>query len=135
MVETYGFLGHIRLLTTTMGVSDDFLYSDKGREFEQWRLRVGEQSTSVENYKRMCEVLAQVDLSDVIGQIRAPTLLLMGEVGPLGRNPTVDSQTEFLLERIPQSQLRTIPESGGTAFMVLKPQESARVVLDFLAGH
>ena len=134
IVETYGFLGHVRLFSTTFGLSNDFLYSAKGREFESWRQRSGEESTSVENYRRMCEILPEVDLTDVIGRIRAPTLLLMGEVGPLGHNPTVDSQAGFLLEHIPDCRLKTIPNSGGTMFMALKPEESARVALDFLAG-
>ena len=134
VVETYGFSGHVRLMTTTLGLSDNFLYSTRGREFEQWRLKAGEASTSVDNYRKMCEILGEVDLSDVVGGIRAPSLLLMGEVGPLGKNPTVDSQAQFLLERIPDCRLETIPNAGGTLFMVLKPEDSSKVVLDFLAS-
>jgi len=134
LVDTYGFVGHVRAISTTLGLTDDFLYSDKGREFERWRVWAGEQTTSVENYRKMCEGLVQVDLTDSIGKIQAPTLLLMGEVGPLGHNPSMDSQVEFLSRTIPGCQLQTIPDSGGTLFMVLKPEESAKAALDFLAS-
>jgi pimeloyl-ACP methyl ester carboxylesterase len=70
----------------------------------------------------------RTDLTDRLGLIRAPTLLLFSDVDPIAP-PSV---ARFLAERIPDSRVATV--AGGThAFASERPDEVASILRDHLA--
>jgi 3-oxoadipate enol-lactonase len=67
------------------------------------------------------------DVSDRLGEIRAPTLIVVGEEDIL----TPVKHARFMHERIPNSQLYIIPEAGH-ASPIERPELFNRVVREFL---
>ena len=70
------------------------------------------------------------DTTSVLGSIKAPTLVLMGDQEWL--NPRSDA--DVLLQGIPGSTLRVL-EGGGHGFIWEIPDAFNRAVLEFLDAH
>ena len=77
---------------------------------------------------RQQEALSAWSSYDRLGEIRCPTLVLCGEDD--GMVPPENSRQ--IAERIPNARLQLIPQCGHLP-MLEKPEEVARLVLDFLA--
>ncbi len=69
------------------------------------------------------------DVSDRLGEIRAPVLIIVGEEDIL----TPVKHARFMHERIPNSQLYIIPEAGHAA-PIEQPEPFNRAVREFLEG-
>jgi 3-oxoadipate enol-lactonase len=91
-------------------------------------------SATVECYKfaqhaalAYCRAVSVIDIRDRLGEIRVPTLLIVGSED--GRTPVDES--EYMNRRIPDSWLRIVKGAGHVA-NVEKPHEFNRAVLGFL---
>ena len=64
-----------------------------------------------------------------LGDVQAPTLVLIGEADTVGSNHI--AQAKVLLERIPGSE-RTVLKGQSHGFFWQAPQETNRVILDWV---
>lgn len=80
-----------------------------------------------EGYARACELLAEVDLLDLLPQITCPTLVVCGEQD----GSAFVQAAPRLAQTIPGASLRWLP--GGHAAVVEHPREFAALVNDVLA--
>ena len=72
-------------------------------------------------------VMPDIDISDQLCRIQAPTLALTGD-----RDPTVPpSQTHLIAQKVPKAELAVIPGSGHFLFME-NPQEYRRILSNWL---
>ncbi|NHO33404.1 bifunctional 3-oxoadipate enol-lactonase/4-carboxymuconolactone decarboxylase PcaDC [Acetobacter fallax] len=86
--------------------------------------------TDPEGYAAACEALAQCDLSKDIGNIRQPTLVLVGEDDP----STPVSVARDLAGTIPSARMTVIPQASHIP-TVEQPEAIAEALLTFLAGE
>jgi len=93
--------------------------------------RIGEGflATDPQGYIACCQAIGKLDFSGDLHRIKAPTLVIAGEkdVG------TPVSMSEAIAKAIPNAKLAVIPGAAHLS-AVEKPEEFARLVLDFLAG-
>jgi pimeloyl-ACP methyl ester carboxylesterase len=75
-------------------------------------------------------VVGGFDARERVGQIRAPTLVMMGDQDPL----VPPQNSRFLAEHIPGAELVVFP-GGRHSFNVEFEEESNNVVLDFIQRH
>jgi pimeloyl-ACP methyl ester carboxylesterase len=71
------------------------------------------------------------DISNVVGDISVPTLVLHGENDPLRTQATLMAK---IVDRIPNADLRVIA-GASHCIQMDKPQETARVLENWLAGN
>ena len=86
--------------------------------------------TPVEGYLGCCDAIAALDFSGRLGQIPHPTLVIAGEAD--AGTPVAMSQA--IVDRMPNAKLAVIPGAAHLS-AVEKPEEFARLVLDFLAAR
>jgi len=77
---------------------------------------------------RLLDAFLQLDITDQLNQIRAPTLVIGGENDIL---KPVNPYSKLIHEKTPNSDLFVVPDSGH-AVTFEKPEDFNRVVLDFL---
>ncbi|MEN3794683.1 3-oxoadipate enol-lactonase [Fulvimarina sp. MAC3] len=100
-------------------------YSDREpQRFTAWRRMLT--STTSEGYRAACEALRDADYTNVISQISAPTLAIVGD----GDAPTPLALVKTTAERIPGATFRTI-EGTGHLPCLERPVEVASAI----AGH
>ena len=68
----------------------DVLYSEEGIKYEQWAKKQYAANVNMSTLKSVLEAYANVDLTADIGNIRCPTLLLMGDDSALNENERMD---------------------------------------------
>ncbi len=74
---------------------------------------------------------------DDLERIKAPTLVLEGDHDWSGNvvDPEADESLNLMRQRIPQLEVAIIPDSHSAVVIIHKPEECARIVLDFLRRH
>jgi 3-oxoadipate enol-lactonase len=93
------------------------------------RCRAMVAATLPEGYARCCEVLADFDLSDGLGTIEAPTLVIAGDADPV---VSVD-EAAALARRIPRARLAVL--SAAHLASVERPDEFNRELLAHLGAE
>ena len=83
--------------------------------------------TPVEGYLGCCDAIAGLDYTAALGRIAAPTLVIAGEAD-VGTPPAM---SQAIAQAIPGARLAVIPGAAHLS-SVEKPQEFARLVVDFL---
>ncbi len=73
------------------------------------------------------QAVQQFDSYEELPKIKATTLILTGKEDAL----VVPENSKILAERIPRSRLEIVP-GGGHQFMIERPKEVNRIVLEFL---
>lgn len=103
-------------------------FLEEGRAFLEEMLRRSlENPTPIDTMNRQAAAIQRFDTYERLGQIRAPTLIVHGDQDVL-----VPTQNAYILhERIPGSRL-VIIEGAGHVYFWEKPEEAARVVVEFL---
>lgn len=88
------------------------------------------EATPVEGYAGWCGAIERLDVTDRLGGIRLPTLVVVGEEDPA--TPPVAARV--IHEHIPGSQLSILP---GVSHMLAieNPGQFLSVLTSFLAGH
>ena len=132
IVEFFGMRAMVRVLTGSLGMPLDELHSEKGREVEDWITTRNQSIISDESYVKTCRIFAHADLTSELPKITAPTLVLVGSSGPVG-SVSLSELIDSIQRTLPHCEVKTI-EGGGTAFLVQWPEESTKVVTDFLSG-
>ena len=70
-----------------------------------------------------------------LGQMKAPTLLLMGDAGVAG-NETNQRELARVSESISApGETHFIEGTGGTFYMIEEPDETARLLVDWMDKH
>ena len=85
-------------------------------------------STPAEGYAATCEALARWDFRNRVGEIRAPTLVVVGAADPVTAPPEI----EPLAEGIPDARLVVLPGAAHLA-NVERPDEFGAAVSEHLA--
>lgn len=85
-------------------------------------------STPAEGYAATCEALARWDFRNRVGEIRAPTLVVVGAADPVTAPPEI----EPLAEGIPDARLVVLPGAAHLA-NVERPDAFAAAVSEHLA--
>ncbi len=89
----------------------------------------------LENYLRHVVARQEHQTAERLGEIRQPALVLIGErdTAAMGTGRHTE-QSDFLMERLPNATRRAI---AGVAhgYFWQEPEQTARIVLDWTAGH
>ncbi len=96
--------------------------------------QVTERNASLHVFLDACEAMATADVVNDLAAIAAPTLVMVGAedvLTPLDCGPDgVGSRA--MAEMIPGARLEIL--DGGHGYLVEQPQESIRLITDFLLG-
>jgi 3-oxoadipate enol-lactonase len=84
-------------------------------------------AASIHGYSGSCEALATADLSDLAGQVRAPSLVVVGTAD----GATPPSEAEALHRLLSAAELVRLPGAGHLANLE-QPERFADIVLEFL---
>jgi len=79
-----------------------------------------------------CDAMITTDVTADLGRITAPTLVMVGAedvLTPVDQGPA-GSGARAMAERIPGARLEIL--QGGHGYLVEQPEESIRLVIDFL---
>ena len=123
----------IALELATQAASRAFLDSPRGPELIPVIQGVLERNCSVEIFCAACDAMIEMDLSDDLSRISAPTLVMDGDqdiLTPLDQGPQ-GVGNRAIAERIPNAELYVIEGVGHTNLMEA-PELSAEVVVGFL---
>jgi pimeloyl-ACP methyl ester carboxylesterase len=105
-----------------------FPHSDQGELRNEFTKQVGQ--ANQKGYRSTMRSYSQYDLSERLGEIKIPTLIITGE-NDLVVPPDVQAE---LANNIPNSQHVIIPNSGH-AISVERPNSYNRIILDFLNSN
>jgi pimeloyl-ACP methyl ester carboxylesterase len=67
-----------------------------------------------------------------LGDVQAPTLVLIGEADTVGSNHV--AQSKVLMERIPGAEMKIL-KGQSHGFFWQAPEETNRLILDWVKGH
>jgi 3-oxoadipate enol-lactonase len=84
-------------------------------------------ATPREGYAGCCEAIDGMDLRGALGAIRAPTLVLAGEVDPA----TPPAHGQAIAQSVPDAELTILPDAAHLA-PVEHPEDVTALILDFL---
>jgi 3-oxoadipate enol-lactonase len=124
---TEGGLGAIRDLVTTRYFSDAFRAAHAdivARVMDRFM------DTPAAGYAGCCEAIRDMSLQPRLGGVRAPTLVIAGDLD----QGTPPAMSQAIAERIPGARLETI-DSASHLSAVEKPAEFNSLVLDFLSAR
>lgn len=82
-----------------------------------------------------CQAMIDTDVRGELGDVKAPALVMVGSedvLTPLDAGPG-GAGARYVAENLPNAQL-VVFEGSGHAHYVEQPEESVRVILDFLSG-
>jgi pimeloyl-ACP methyl ester carboxylesterase len=98
---------------------------------EQWVASRFEQNLLPEAWKAMHKAI-DVDLAKDLPKIKVPQLIMVGEVGPLGKESDYASGSRDVDQFGPDVEVITIPGSNGTFHVLTRPFECSWEVITFL---
>ena len=85
--------------------------------------------TPAQGYLGCCEAIRELDYLDALARIRAPTLVIAGDLDP----GTPPAMSKAIADRVPGARLAVIPGASHLS-AVEKPAQFAALVCDFLAA-
>ncbi len=87
----------------------------------------------METLAKTIETFMHFQLGSELEKIKVPALLLLGESGMLGsKMPSVTELINEFQQHCPHSEIKTIPDAGGTYCMYEKPKETAAALKEFI---
>ncbi len=98
---------------------------------EQWVTNRFEENLTPDAWKSM-HVAIDVDLTEDLTKIKAPQLIMVGEVGPLGKDSDYASGSREMGRFGPLAEKVIIPDTNGTFHVLTRPFECSQKVLAFL---
>lgn len=132
IVRNFGVTGiGARMLAGIFGVSDPPWFLD-------WETLNVEQVSRLETVEATTGFgCLRADNRDDLARIRAPTLVLRGGRAWDGSqlDESADPSLRLMLERVPDIEVATVPDSHPAYVVMQRPEECARIVLAFLARH
>jgi pimeloyl-ACP methyl ester carboxylesterase len=134
LAKAHGMAGRpLALELATQALSRSFLDSDEGPKIIEVIQGVLERNCSVEIFCAACDAMIEMDLAHHLPQIKAPTLVMDGDLDfltPLDQGPQ-GMGNRAIAEAIPNAELYVIEGVGHTNLMEA-PQLSVEVVTGFL---
>lgn len=134
LAQTYGMGSReLALELATQALSRDFLDSRRGPEVVDTIQQVLDRNCSVSVFCAACDAIAELDLSDDLPRIKAPTLVMDGDLDvltPLEQGPD-GIGSRAIAEAVPGAELYVI-EGCGHANLLEAPELSTEVVVRFL---
>jgi pimeloyl-ACP methyl ester carboxylesterase len=103
-------------------------------ECEKWVADRFEENLLPEAWKAMHRAI-DVDLTEDLPKIKAPQLIMVGEVGPLGKESDYASGSREADRFGPNAEIVTIPDTNGTFHVLTRPFECSQKVLAFLKAQ
>jgi pimeloyl-ACP methyl ester carboxylesterase len=81
--------------------------------------------------------LTEADVRDELSRIRAPFLVVQGDIGWAGArvDPDDDPSLTLMREAMPQLEVAVIPDAHAGYVLAQQPRECAQRVLAFLRRH
>lgn len=134
--STFG-VGALSKLFYSVVLGGDAQYSPDAIRLERWMAGSFERNVNPATLRNVADAYANVDLSGDARRLRCPTLLLMGDEGPVGATKSLETTTfgslvgEFLRLK-PDAEVAAIHGAGSTYCMITKPRETCQIVIDFL---
>jgi 3-oxoadipate enol-lactonase len=132
IVENFGTTGMgARMLAGIFGVSDP-------PWFLEWEALNVEQVSRAETIEATTGYgCLKADVRDDLQKITAPTLVLRGDRGWDGSllDESADPSLQLMLERVPNLEVATVPDSHPAYVIVQKPKACAEIARSFLAKH
>lgn len=122
----------LALELATQGLSRRFL-DERGPEMIPMIQGVLERNCPVETFCAACDAMIEMDMSDDLEKITAPTLVMDGDLDfltPLDQGPQ-GAGSRLIAERIPNAELYVIDGCAHTNLMEM-PELSTSVVVEFL---
>jgi pimeloyl-ACP methyl ester carboxylesterase len=98
---------------------------------EQWVTSRFDEALLPDAWKAMHTAI-DVDLTDDLQKVQAPQLIMVGEVGPLGKDSDYASGSRDLDRFGPNAEIVTIPDTNGTFHVLTRPFECSQKALIFL---
>ena len=131
IVENFGTTGFgARMLTGIFDVPLPW--------FPAWEARNVEEVLHAETVERTVGYcLTEADVRDELSRIKAPVLVLQGDMGWVGERvePEGDPSLQLMRRHVPQLELAVIPDSHAGYVLAQRPAECADAVRTFLARH
>jgi len=122
-------------LCAVQACSYKHLDSPEGPETVEFIRSILEKNNDVEIFKRACQAMSEMDLTEDLGKITAPTLVYTGDVDimtPVDPGPS-GMGTRGIAAGIKDAKLVLMPGLSHTT-MVEAPEECAKLVTEFLKG-
>ena len=105
-----------------------------GDEILEATREVTARNASLHVFLDACEAMMTADVTHLLADIEAPTLVMCGEddvLTPLDMGPD-GAGARYMAEHIPNAELAMMP--GGHGYLVEDPEGSARTIVEFLLG-
>jgi pimeloyl-ACP methyl ester carboxylesterase len=97
---------------------------------ERWVANRFEENLLPQTWRAMHTAI-DVDLTEDLPKIKVPQLIMVGEVGPLGKDSDYASGSRDTDQFGPNVEIITIPDTNGTFHVLTRPFECSRAVLAF----
>lgn len=115
----------------------DEQYSESAGKMERWMAESYERNVNPATLKNVSDSYANVDLTGDVRRLKCPTLLLLGDEGPVRMTKTLESTTfdslvESFRELKSDCEIAAIHGAGSTYCMLTKPAETCKVVVRFI---
>jgi pimeloyl-ACP methyl ester carboxylesterase len=123
----------LAMLLALQGLTRDYLDAE-GHDVVDTIRRTVASACSPEVFAAACRAMQGIDYIDRLAEISAPTLVLTGaddEMTPVEYAPS-GGGSRRIAELIPRAELQLLSNAGHT-HLFQKPEESARIILDFLS--
>ncbi|HEY6330340.1 MAG TPA: alpha/beta hydrolase, partial [Blastocatellia bacterium] len=116
----------------------DALYATEGIAFEKFEAKCFQENVNRRTSKSVSDAFCNVDLSNDVAGLKCPTLLLIGSESRLNdqksfANVSFEKLIAGFRQLNPKAEVAAIPDSGNSYCMITKPEETARIVIDFLS--
>jgi 3-oxoadipate enol-lactonase len=135
LARAYG-LGsrELALNIASQACSRAFLDGEQGAQTVESIRELVAQNCTLDTFSAVCDAMIEVDLTEDLGRIRAPTLVTVGDqdvMTPIDQGPQGLGNRE-IAERIPGARLYVM-EGIGHANLLEAPELTTKVVLEFLS--
>jgi 3-oxoadipate enol-lactonase len=132
----FGLRALSRLFFSVVVPTED-QYTAEGMQLERWLADSFERNVNPATLRNVADAFANLELTGDVRRLKCPTLLLLGDEAPLNVTRTLESTTFETLVSEFQSlksdvELAAIHGAASTYCMLTKPEESSRLVTEFI---
>jgi pimeloyl-ACP methyl ester carboxylesterase len=136
VARTYGIYSLARLYAGVV-LPPDVLYTKTGINFEQFEAHYFEKNVNMLTLEAHVNAYANADLTGDVKRLTCPTLLLMGNESRLNEEASLlavgfNALVNAFKALKPDAEVAPIEGAGSTYCMITKPEETARIVIDYL---
>jgi len=116
-------------------VATAFTADERRQKLREWEVPMIVRNLDPEMFRIHWGSMKHSNRRADLESIQAPTLLLMGDAG-VASNEANQREIERVRAMIPgETELQLVEGCGGTYFMIEEPEETARILLDWMRRH